>query len=56
MFVEDAQNGVNEFMVFGSDRFEQIAAICNKPYYGVSLQLKTSKGIPFGQLLPTWIP
>lgn len=40
MFVSDVKNGVEEFMVFGSDRFEQIAHICKKPYYGVNLQLK----------------
>lgn len=40
MFIEDQSQSVPQFIVFGSDRFEQIAHICNKPYYGVNMQLK----------------
>jgi len=35
-------DGKDSFMTFGSDRFEQIAHVCGKPYYGVNLQAKSS--------------
>lgn len=39
--ISDSENGLEETLIFGSDRFEQIAYLCNKPYYGVNFQLNT---------------
>lgn len=39
--ISDVENGLKEELFFGSDRFEQIASLFKKPYYGVNLQLST---------------
>lgn len=37
--ISSPEQGIEEFMVFGSDRFEQIAHVCKKPYFGVNPNL-----------------